>query len=155
MARPAHVARETFLARKGCSGVRANDGPDVVCFHGFSLRCRIAAGWIQEKSSITLPLSLCNGRGDPSAGRRGACPTHVLIALWLRRPNTATSRPAVAPYQYDFVRVSATARSQVCRLEFRRRICAQYLLATGCSRATPDDSAHNRHAFQNRDSSGA
>ena len=51
--------------------------------------------------------------------------------------------------------VSVIARSQVCRLEFRRRICAQYLPATGCSRAMPDSSAHNQRAFQNRDSSGA
>ena len=53
------------------------------------------------------------------------------------------------------VHVSAIAPSQVCQLEFRRRICAQYLPATGYSRAMPDSSGHNQRAFQNRDSSGA
>ena len=54
-----------------------------------------------------------------------------------------------------FGRMFVIARLQACRLEFRRRICAQYLPATGCSRAMPDSSAHNQRAFQNRDSSGA
>ena len=51
-----------------------------------------------------------------------------------------------------FGRMFVIARLQACRLEFRRRICAQYLPATGCSRAMPDSSAHNQRAFQNRDS---
>jgi hypothetical protein len=52
-------------------------------------------------------------------------------------------------------RSPAIARLRVCRPEFRRRICAQYLRATECSRARPESSAHNRRAFQNRGSSGA
>ena len=68
-----------------------------------------------------------------------------------------TARPAVAPYelfQPSFA-CRAIARSQLCRPEFRRRICAQCLPATGCSRAMPDGSAHIRRAFQNRDNSAA
>ena len=59
------------------------------------------------------------------------------------------------PIYSGFGCVCVIARSRVCRLEFRRRICAQYLAASECSRGTPDSLAHNQHAFQNRDSSGA
>jgi len=67
----------------------------------------------------------------------------------------SAARSAIAPYQFGVVRVSVIARSQVCRLEFRRKISARYLPVTECSRATLDSSAHNPRAFQNRDSSGA
>ena len=95
------------------------------------------------------------GEATRIAGRRGACPTicfdRVLAAshqLPLRRARR--SRPTNSAFACRSI-----ARSQVCRLEFRRRICAQYLRATGCSRAMPGSSAHNRRAFQNRNSSGA
>ena len=101
-------------------------------------------------------------RGDPSLAGDAPALQHVLIAFWLRHTNYRY----VAPHQEDFLfscflihsafgRMSVIARSQVCRLEFRRRICAQYLPATGCSRAMPDSSAHDRRAFQNRDNSAA
>src|SRR5947207_2934112 len=51
--------------------------------------------------------------------------------------------------------VSATAPSQACRPEFRKKICEQLLPATECNRVTPDNSARNRHACQNQDSSAA
>src|SRR5437763_400278 len=51
--------------------------------------------------------------------------------------------------------LSATAPSQGCRPEFRKKICEQLLPATECNRVTPDNSARNRHACQNQDSSAA
>ena len=79
----------------------------------------------------------------------------VTIAEATSRPTKKISCFPAFLIHSAFGRMSATARSQVCRLEFRRRICAQYLPATGCSRGMPDSSAHNQRAFQNRDSSGA
>ena len=49
------------------------------------------------------PLPFSKGRGDPSLAGDAPALQHVLIAFWLRRPNTATSRPAVAPQQEDFL----------------------------------------------------
>ena len=113
------------------------------------------------------PLPFVRGEAIRPPGRRRACPTtrfdRVLLAshqLPLRRAlrSRLTKKISCFPallIRSAFGRVSVIARSQVCRLEFRRRICAQYLPATGCSRAMPDSSAHNQRAFQNRDSSGA
>ena len=113
------------------------------------------------------PLPFVRGEAIRPPGRRRACPTtrfdRVLLAshqLQLRRARRSRPTKKISCFpafliHSAFGRMSVIARSQVCRLEFRRRICAQYLPATGCSRAMPDSSAHDRHAFQNRDNSGA
>jgi hypothetical protein len=82
-----------------------------------------AVGVNADPSPSSSPLR--KGRGDPSrwqarhfSNRRGE-----VIA-------EATARPAVAPYQFGVPSRYVIARSQVCRLEFRRRICALYLPAT-------------------------
>jgi hypothetical protein len=119
------------------------------------------------------PLPFSNGRGDPSPGRRRACPTTcfdgVLVTsaqlplrralatasrLWSRATKKISCFPAFLIHS-AFGRMSVIARSQACRLEFQRRICAQYPPATGCSREMPGSSARNQRAFQNRDSSAA
>src|SRR5260370_39041499 len=71
--------------------------------------------------------------------------------LWSRPTKKISCFPAFLIHS-AFGRTPVIARSQLCRLEFQRRICAQYLPAIECSRAMPDSSAHNRHAFQNQDS---
>jgi len=71
--------------------------------------------------------------------------------LWSRPTKKISCFPAFLIHS-AFGRTSVIARSQVCPLEFRRRIYGQYLQATECSRAMPDSSAHTRHASQNRDS---
>ena len=118
--------------------------------------------------TLTFILSpFVRGEAIRPPGRRRACPTtrfdRVLLAshqLQVRRARRSRPTKKISCFpafliHSAFGRMSVIARSQPCRLEFRRRICAQYLPATECSRATPDSSGHNQHAFQNRDSSGA
>jgi hypothetical protein len=88
-------------------------------------------------------------------GERRRDKAKVTIAEATSRPTKKISCFPAFLIHSAFGRMSVIALSQACRLEFRRRICAQYLPATGCSRAMPDSSAHNQRAFQNRDSSGA
>jgi hypothetical protein len=147
----------------------------TIAFAGFHRRCprRLAlfqgrgGGMILSRWRLVLtltphlhPLLFVRGEAIRPAVRRRACPTtrfdRVLVAshqLPLRR--ALPIRFPVFLIPSASLHVSAIARSQACRLEFRRRICAQYLPATGCSRAMPDSSAQNQRAFQNRDSSGA
>ena len=106
-------------------------------------------------ASHQLPLRRAPSRRFPVL-KLGRYP-HSLAAtsrLYLLFWKSLSSIPAFLIHS-AFGRMSVIARSQVCPLEFQRRISAQYLPATGCSRAMPDSSAHNQRAFQNRNSSGA
>ena len=120
--------------------------------------------------TLTLTFILTpsvRGEAIRPPGRRRACPTtrfdRVLLAshqLQVRRARRSRPTKKISCFpafliHSAFGRMSVIARSQVCRLEFRRRICAQYLPVSGCNRAMQDSSGRNPHAFQNRDNSAA
>ena len=79
MASPAHVARETFVGRDGCSGVRANDAPTLSVCISFQIRCREAQfGFkkIRESHAMIVFVDYVNQAGIASpftSGERGRC----------------------------------------------------------------------------------